>query len=74
MLVCSDVMSRGVDLDAVGAVISYDPPQSSKAYVHRFVCPLLIIYVRLIDHARVGRTARAGASGSAYTILTPDVV
>ncbi|KAJ3217988.1 ATP-dependent RNA helicase dbp6 [Dinochytrium kinnereticum] len=52
-LICSDVMSRGMDLGAtVQTVINYDAPMRAKTYVHR-----------------VGRTARAGREGDAYTIL-----
>jgi ATP-dependent RNA helicase DDX51/DBP6 len=61
MLICTDALSRGVDLkDHSGqevnvgahAVINYDPPLYVKTYVHR-----------------AGRSARAGNAGFAYTIL-----
>jgi ATP-dependent RNA helicase DDX51/DBP6 len=52
VLVCSDVISRGIDFPNVDCVISYDPPFHIKTYVHR-----------------VGRTARAGATGVAVTLL-----
>jgi len=52
VLVCSDGMSRGMDLDSVHAVINYDVPTLAKTYVHR-----------------CGRTARAGKSGIAISIL-----
>uniref|UniRef100_A0A7S2AYE4 ATP-dependent RNA helicase n=1 Tax=Octactis speculum TaxID=3111310 RepID=A0A7S2AYE4_9STRA len=51
VLICSDGMSRGIDLD-VSLVVNYDVPRHTEAYVHR-----------------VGRTARAGRSGSAVTLL-----
>ncbi|XP_043203532.1 ATP-dependent RNA helicase DDX51-like [Amphibalanus amphitrite] len=34
-LVCSDAMARGMDVDAVDAVVSYDIPALVKTYVHR---------------------------------------
>lgn len=34
-LVCSDAMARGMDLDNVKYVISYDNPPYIKTYVHR---------------------------------------
>ena len=34
-LVCSDAMARGMDLDKVKYVISYDNPPYIKTYVHR---------------------------------------
>ena len=52
VLVCSDGMSRGMDLEKVHAVINYDVPTLAKTYVHR-----------------CGRTARAGKSGTAISIL-----
>ncbi|KAF6213093.1 hypothetical protein GE061_010808 [Apolygus lucorum] len=55
ILVCSDVMARGVDIPGVKYVVSYDPPKHVEGYIHR-----------------VGRTGRAGASGTALTLLDPD--
>lgn len=54
VLVCSDVLSRGIDIagKGVGMVINYDSPSHAKTYVHR-----------------VGRTARAGRVGIALSLL-----
>jgi ATP-dependent RNA helicase DDX51/DBP6 len=52
ILVCSDGMSRGMDLEYVTMVINYDVPGFAKTYVHR-----------------CGRTARAGKSGKAISLL-----
>jgi ATP-dependent RNA helicase DDX51/DBP6 len=52
IIVCSDGMSRGMDLPSVATVINYDVPGFAKTYVHR-----------------CGRTARAGKSGEAITLL-----
>ncbi len=35
VLVATDVAARGLDLDSVTLVVSYDPPQDDKGYVHR---------------------------------------
>jgi ATP-dependent RNA helicase DDX51/DBP6 len=35
VVVCSDSMSRGMDISAVGSVINYDLPSFAKTYVHR---------------------------------------
>lgn len=35
LLICSDGMARGLDIEHVGNVISYDPPAFVKTYVHR---------------------------------------
>ncbi|PIK46524.1 putative ATP-dependent RNA helicase DDX51 [Apostichopus japonicus] len=57
LLICSDAMTRGMDLSNAKYVISYDPPLRLKTYIHR-----------------VGRTARAGRKGTAYTILLKEEV
>lgn len=51
-IVCSDVLSRGMDIFNVDNVINYDTPVQLRTYVHR-----------------AGRTARAGRSGHAMTLL-----
>lgn len=56
-IVCSDALARGIDIDSVDVVISYDAPRHVKTYIHR-----------------VGRTARAGKTGTAVTLLTVNEV
>lgn len=51
-LICSDLIGRGIDLDSVEYVVSYDAPAYMDKYIHR-----------------VGRTARAGREGIAYTLV-----
>ena len=34
-LVCTDVASRGIDIQGINCVIHYDPPENGKAYKHR---------------------------------------
>lgn len=53
VLVCSDLMARGLDVKDVNFVINYDAPHHETSYVHR-----------------IGRTARAGESGTAITLVT----
>ncbi|KAJ3572548.1 hypothetical protein NP233_g3004 [Leucocoprinus birnbaumii] len=52
ILICSDLISRGIDISHVSHVVSYDAPIDMRKYVHR-----------------VGRTARAGRSGCAWTLV-----
>jgi ATP-dependent RNA helicase DDX51/DBP6 len=56
-LVCSDLISRGIDISHVSHVVSYDVPVDMRKYVHR-----------------VGRTARAGRAGDAWTIVEEQEV
>jgi ATP-dependent RNA helicase RhlE len=53
VLVATDVMSRGIDVDDISHVVNYDVPNNAEDYVHR-----------------IGRTARAGASGTAFTFVS----
>lgn len=53
VLVATDILSRGVDIDNIDLVINFDVPHDGEDYVHR-----------------IGRTARAAAEGSAYTLVS----
>jgi ATP-dependent RNA helicase RhlE len=55
VLVATDIVARGIDVDGISHVINYDIPNTPEDYVHR-----------------IGRTARAGKSGSAFTLLAPE--
>ncbi|MDY0087971.1 MAG: DEAD/DEAH box helicase [Coriobacteriia bacterium] len=55
VLVATDVVARGIDVDEISHVINYDMPNTTEDYVHR-----------------IGRTARAGASGSAISFLSAE--
>ena len=54
ILIATDILSRGIDIDNIDLVINYDVPHDGEDYVHR-----------------IGRTARAKAEGSAYTLVSP---
>ncbi len=55
VLVATDIVARGIDVQDVSHVVNYDVPERPEDYVHR-----------------IGRTARAGASGTAITLLSAD--
>lgn len=55
VLVATDLLARGIDIEALPTVINYDLPRSPKDYVHR-----------------IGRTGRAGKSGLAFSLITPE--
>lgn len=52
VLVATDILSRGIDIDNIDLVINFDVPHDGEDYVHR-----------------IGRTARAAADGTAYTLV-----
>jgi superfamily II DNA/RNA helicase len=53
VLVATDILSRGIDIDNIDLVINFDVPHDGEDYVHR-----------------IGRTARAAAEGTAYTLIS----
>lgn len=55
ILVATDIVARGIDIDDISMVVNYNVPREAEDYVHR-----------------IGRTARAGADGSAVTLVGPD--
>ncbi len=55
ILVATDIVSRGIDIDDISLVINFDVPYEVEDYVHR-----------------IGRTARAGDSGIAITLVSPE--
>ena len=52
ILVATDILSRGIDVENIDLVINYDVPNDGEDYIHR-----------------IGRTARAAASGVAITFI-----
>jgi ATP-dependent RNA helicase RhlE len=54
ILVATDILSRGIDIDSIELVINFDVPGDAEDYIHR-----------------VGRTARAEATGVALTFISP---
>ena len=55
VLVATDIVARGIDVDNITHVINFDLPNVPEDYVHR-----------------IGRTARAGKSGTAYSLFAPE--
>lgn len=53
ILVATDILSRGIDIDNIDLVINFDVPHDGEDYVHR-----------------IGRTARAEAEGTAFTLIS----
>ena len=55
VLVATDIVARGIDVEDLSHVVNFDVPAEPDAYIHR-----------------VGRTARAEATGDAFTFVSPD--
>ncbi|MDY0904584.1 DEAD/DEAH box helicase [Pedobacter sp. CFBP9032] len=55
ILVATDLMGRGIDINELPFVINYELPRSPKDYIHR-----------------IGRTGRAGSTGEAISLVSPD--
>ncbi len=55
VLVATDIVARGIDIEELGHVVNFDVPHVPEDYIHR-----------------VGRTARAEATGDAFTFVSPD--
>lgn len=60
MLICTDVLARGVDFKGVETVVNYDFPQSASTYIHRI--------------GRTGRAGRAGQAITFFTIHDFDTL
>ena len=57
VLVATDIVARGIDVEGISHVINYDLPNDKESYVHR-----------------IGRTARAGATGISISFCAADEV
>jgi ATP-dependent RNA helicase RhlE len=55
VLAATDVVARGIDVEALDHVVNFDVPGAPADYIHR-----------------VGRTARAEATGEALTFVAPE--
>ena len=55
VLVATDIVARGIDVEALDHVVNFDVPNVPEDYIHR-----------------VGRTARAEATGDAFTFVSPE--
>ncbi|MDG1990288.1 MAG: DEAD/DEAH box helicase [Dehalococcoidia bacterium] len=64
-LVCTDVAARGIHIDNVDCVLHYDPPEDSKAYIHRSgrtaragASGIVVCFVDKVQHKYVQRIQR----------------
>lgn len=57
LLISTDVMARGIDVEGITHVVNFDVPDKPDDYVHR-----------------IGRTARAGETGIAITLVSHEEI
>ena len=38
ILISTDLLARGIDVQQVSLVINYDLPNNREAYIHRYLC------------------------------------
>jgi ATP-dependent RNA helicase RhlE len=57
ILVATDIVARGIDVEGISHVINYELPEDAENYIHR-----------------IGRTARAGATGVAVSLCCVEDV
>src|SRR4029079_1761563 len=55
VMVATDIVARGIDVEELSHVINFDVPQAREDDIHR-----------------VGRTARAEATGEAFTLVSDE--
>jgi ATP-dependent RNA helicase RhlE len=55
VLIATDIVARGIDVENISHVINYELPNEPESYVHR-----------------IGRTARAGSAGVAFSFCAAD--
>ncbi|MEM3087277.1 MAG: DEAD/DEAH box helicase [Halobacteria archaeon] len=55
ILIATDIVARGIDVEKISHVINYDVPSTPEDYINR-----------------IGRTARAEATGDAYSFVSPE--
>lgn len=69
VLICTDVLARGIDVPQVTLVVNYELPflysGSAQAYGRRPICMETYLH-------RIGRTGRFGAKGMAINMITPQ--
>ncbi|KAF0747855.1 hypothetical protein AaE_007563 [Aphanomyces astaci] len=70
VLICTDLMSRGIDFKGVNMVINYDFPQVGIENRCYFLLLLVLSAVSYIH--RIGRTGRNGRQGEAVTLFTEN--
>lgn len=72
-MIVTDVAARGIDIPQLDNVINFNFPAKSKLFVHR-VGEVSVNNICIANSRKfiIGRCARAGRSGIAYSFVAPD--
>ena len=71
VLICTELMGRGIDFKGVNLVVNYDFPPSAISYIHRIgTFNYVNCHFIILNFVISGRTGRAGRPGKAITFFT----
>ena len=68
ILVATNIIARGIDIERVNVVFNYDMPEDTDTYLHRVSYSLNYWLIK----KQVGRAGRFGTKGLAITFVSND--
>ncbi|KAF6024551.1 eIF-4a [Bugula neritina] len=79
VLITTDLLARGIDVQQVSLVINYDLPVNRENYIHRHKSSQITLYClpccdynTCLSVRRIGRSGRFGRKGVAINFVTSD--
>ena len=74
VLITTDLLARGIDVQQVSLVINYDLPTNRENYIHRYAFFKLFqdFFVTFLFAYRIGRGGRFGRKGVAINFVTDE--
>jgi translation initiation factor 4A len=69
VLITTDLLARGIDVQQVSVVINYDLPGNRENYIHRYI---YILFLNIIYLFSIGRSGRFGRKGVAINFVTAN--
>jgi translation initiation factor 4A len=73
VLITTDLLARGIDVQQVSLVINYDLPTNRENYIHRIGKPSSLS-TAIVPDRHQGRGGRFGRKGVAINFVTTDDV